>query len=364
MAKAKKLPSGNWRVQARATVFGETVTKSFTATTAAKAERLAQEWQRHCKRVGDDTTTLTVSEAIKQYIENKTNILSPTTIREYTRILNNDMTDLMDLPLYKLTCPMIQRSVNIAAEKLSAKTVKNRYSLLRHTLSVYYPEFVWSVSFPKRTKTKKRTYSHSYINQILNAVKNTDFEVETYLGLLSMRESEIGGLKWTDIDYKHKTLQINRTKLLNTDSEYVIVENTKTADSARTIYLPDYVCDILKSRQAASNSEFVTNLNPNRFRDRLNKILSKSGVEGLRFHELRHIYSSLTASLNIDKEIRMENGGWSNERIMEGTYQHVIAEEQKTANKKMNDYFNEKVHTKTHTPNAKRLRLVKFERIS
>lgn len=54
MAKATKLPSGNWLVQARATVAGKSVKRSFTAPTEKEAVRLAEEWQTRTRQIGAD----------------------------------------------------------------------------------------------------------------------------------------------------------------------------------------------------------------------------------------------------------------------------------------------------------------------
>lgn len=362
MAKAKQLPSGTWRVLARATVNGKTIARSFSAPTAKEAEREADNWQKHCKMIGSDYTRMTVKEAMLSYIEINKHRLSPSTELEYDRIANNDMLDIIDKPLYTLTCPMIQQSIAKATVKLSPKTVKNRYSFLKTVLSVYYPDFVWAVNFPKQKHSQKRAFSHTYIKSIFKALAETDFEVECYLGMLSMRASEIAGTKWEDINYKNKTLHVCRAKLKSTDKEFKIVDYTKTEMSDRIIYLPDYVCRILKKRQAISNGEFISSVNPNRYWQKLNAILKKNNIEKLGFHKLRHIYSSLTSDLGIDSQIRMENGGWSNEYIMNGTYRHSISEAQKDANKKMNAYVNKMVetNTKTNTKNRKRLKLVRY----
>ena len=45
MAKAKRLPSGNWNVQAYKTIDGKKIRKSITAETKAEAEYLAEQWQ-------------------------------------------------------------------------------------------------------------------------------------------------------------------------------------------------------------------------------------------------------------------------------------------------------------------------------
>ncbi len=364
MAKAKQLPSGTWRVQAKATVNGESVTRSFSALTAKEAEATAEKWQKRCKMIGADSTRMTVREAILNYIEVNRYRLSPSTEAGYSSIERNNMVDIIDKPLYTLTCPIIQQSISAAFEvdKLSPKTIKNVYGLLRKVLTVYYPDFIWAVNYPKQKSKQKQYFSHTYIKSIFAALAGTDFEVECYLGVLSMRASEIAGTKWEDIDFKNKTLHVCRAKLKNKDNDFVIINNTKTEKSDRIIYLPDYVCKILFERQASTKSEYVSTVNPNRYWQKLNAILRKNNIEELGFHKLRHIYSSVTSDLGIDAQVRMENGGWSNEHIMNGTYRHILSEAQLDANSKMNTYVNNMVesHTKSHTDLRKRLRLVRF----
>ena len=364
MAKAKQLPSGTWRVQAKATVNGESITRSFSAPTAKEAEAAAAKWQKRCKLIGSDSTRMTVREAILNYIEINHYRLSPSTEAGYSSIVRNNMTDIIDRPLYTLTCPVIQQSISKSFEvdKLSPKSIKNIYGLLRTVLLVYYPDFIWAVNYPKQKRQQKSYFSHAHIQSVFKALKGTDFEVECYLGVLSMRASEIAGTKWEDIDFKNKTLHVCRTKLKNKDNVFVIVNNTKTEKSDRIIYLPDYVCEILKQRQGKSTSEYISTVNPNRYWQKLNAILRKNNIEELGFHKLRHIYSSLTSDLGIDSQVRMENGGWSNEHIMNGTYRHSLTEAQLEANTKMNAYINKMVegNTKSHTELRRRLKLVRF----
>lgn len=362
MAKATKLPSGNWRVRAKATIAGKTTCRSFTAATAKEAERMAEEWQSHTKMIGKDYTLMTVKEAMLYYIELNENDLSPPTVKEYTRIANNDMQDIIDKQLYVLTCPIIKTSMNNACKTLSPKTVKNRYSFLKTVLSSFYPTFVWDISFPKVPKKKKRAFSDEYITSICKAIKGQHIELEVYLGMLSLRASEIAALKWEDLNENEKSVEIWKAKVLNKKGEYVVVEQNKTDDSTRTVYIPDYVWSLLMQRQKTTTSDFVSEVSPGDLWDMLNTILQRNNIEHLRFHDLRHIYSSVSASLKIDNEIRKANGGWSSEKIMDGTYRHPMSEAQIEANQKMNNYFqkmNESA-TKSATHFKKRLKIKRF----
>lgn len=362
MAKATKLPSGNWRVQAKVTVAGKSLKRSFTAATAKEAERMAEKWQSHTKMIGKDYTLMTVKEAMLYYIELNENDLSPPTVKEYTRIATNDMQDIINKQLYVLTCPIIKTSMNNACETLSPKTVKNRYSFLKTVLTRFHPTFVWDISFPKIPKKKKRAFSDEYITSICRAIKGQHIELEVYLGMLSLRASEIAALKWEDMNEAEKSVDIWKAKVLNKKGEYVIVEHNKTDDSTRTVYIPDYVWMLLMQRKQKSESKFISAVSPGDLWDMLNTILERNNIEHLRFHDLRHIYSSLSASLKIDNEIRKANGGWSSEKIMDGTYRHPMSEAQIEANQKMNEYFGKMNEgtTKSTTIFKKRLKIKRF----
>ena len=251
------------------------------------------------------------------------------------------------------------------AKDLSPKTIKNRFGFLKTVITAYYPDFIWAVSYPKQKKKPKKMFSNEQIKQIFKVLKGTNFECEAYLGMLSLRASEIAGLKWKDIDLKSKTINICRAKVINKDNIVEEKDETKTEMSTRTIYMPDYLCQILAARRLNSQSEYFTDIPPNRFWAHLNRILKRNKIESISFHELRHIYSSVSSSLGIDTQIRMLNGGWSNEYIMNGTYRHPMTEAQIDANTKMNAYVNSiaEVTTKITTQNRKRLKLVRFNNI-
>ena len=95
MATAKQLPSGSWRVR----VYDKASKKyiSFTSQLPGKAgkneaELLAKEWQAGHKKRPESTKT--VYELVKEYIDSKEPLLSPSSIRGYLIILNNALGEL------------------------------------------------------------------------------------------------------------------------------------------------------------------------------------------------------------------------------------------------------------------------------
>ena len=79
---ARKLPSGSWRAR----LFlgedenGKKHYKSFTAATKREAERLALNYAE--ERATPDR--ITFKDALARYIESKSNVLSPSTLRGHT----------------------------------------------------------------------------------------------------------------------------------------------------------------------------------------------------------------------------------------------------------------------------------------
>ena len=124
MAKAKKLPSGNWRVQVYAgEENGKRKYKSFTASSKKEAEYLAAEWARDKK--DREQGNITVKEAMSRYIESKENIISPSTCREYLRMVSHFPQELLQARLDSLSQESVQQAINVLTRGHSAKTVRN-----------------------------------------------------------------------------------------------------------------------------------------------------------------------------------------------------------------------------------------------
>ena len=122
MPKAKKLPSGSWRVQASKTVNGNLIRKSFTDIDKRKAEALAAQWQTDTAQMCD-IENITLRQAYDRYIASKENILSPGTIRVYKDTSNKHLQEIMSIKVSRLTSEAIQKSINICAAKCKPKTI-------------------------------------------------------------------------------------------------------------------------------------------------------------------------------------------------------------------------------------------------
>ena len=153
MAKAKKLPSGSWRCQVYdyTDENGKRHYQSFTGKTKREAEHLAAEYA-DTKQKRPEILKVTVGKALDNYIEIKSNVLSPSTIRGYRALRRNYYSSIQSLLLENLTQEVIQIWVNSLSVEKDAKTVKNAHGLLSAMLSLYLPSLILRTALPKKEK--------------------------------------------------------------------------------------------------------------------------------------------------------------------------------------------------------------------
>ena len=332
MAKAKKLPSGKWRVQAKRTVFGNHEIKSFTANTKTAAETAAILWQKEQTPIS--IANMTLAEAYDRYINSKSSILSPNTLREYKREKQRSFQNIMNINISSLNNEIVQASVNIEAASHSPKTVRNSYGLLSSVLNMFAPNLKLIIQLPQNKPTEMIMPEEDDVKKLLKSVKGTEMELPILLAALGpMRRGEICAL--TDRDVKGNIITVNKALALNEEREWV-EKSPKTTSSYRSIEYPDSVINLLKGKKGR-----LVELSPNAITKRFNQILKANGIEPFRFHDLRHYNVSILHAMNIPDKYIMARGGWSTNYTMNKFYRHILQKEQDKNTEKILNYFNE-----------------------
>ena len=117
----------------------------------------------------------------------------------------------------------------------------------------------------------------------------------------------------------------------------------------RTIYLPDSLWYILAERQSQKGafSEWIFPnllkpewpLNPNRAYRQLKKLLESGGLPSIRFHDLRHTFTSHAANSGIAPKTLSEIVGHSKASFTLDHYAHVTSDMQKNAANIVTNYI-------------------------
>ena len=331
MAKAKKLPSGSWRVQVFAGTdeSGKAIRKSFTAPTKREAEYLAAEFSAKKKR---DPHDMTVGEAITRYIDSKDGILSPTTIGEYRRMRKNYLQSLMSIRLDDLTREQVQLAVNADSRTHSAKTVINAHGLLSAALAMHAPDFILRTTLPRRVKTLRRDLPTS--EDVMRVMHGTAAELPVLLALcLCLRMSEVRGIRKSAVH--GNMLSIERV-IVTVNGEHIEKELLKTDESRRVERLPDFLRDMI----LAAPTDYATDLTGQAIYKQFTRRMSAAGFR-VRFHDLRHISASDMHAQGIPDKVAAERGGWSGTQTMRNVYQHSFSEDRQKADEIMNSIYSE-----------------------
>lgn len=330
MAKAKKLPSGNWRVQAAATVNGQRIVHSFTDRDRRRAELAASEWQSGIER--EKAEGITLGRAYDRYIAAKENVLSVTTVRGYKSLREHSLQEIMDIKIGKLTTEQIQAAVNTYAANHSPKSVRNCAGLLSAVLSMFRPEFTLRLKLPQRVKPRLYIPTDDDIAVLLNAVRGTELEIPVLLGAFgALREGEICAL--TSDDVFDTYIQVNKSMAQNYKKEWII-KPPKTAAGDRVVNLPPFVMEKLRGKTGR-----IVNLTPIALASRFRRAINRLGLPHFRFHDLRHYNVSVLHAMGIPDKYIMAQGGWATNYTMNNVYNHVLKNERNEFDRRIAERF-------------------------
>ncbi len=204
MAKAKKLPSGNWRVQLYigTTAEGKRQYKSFTAETKKEAEFLAAQYNQN--HIDINRSDLPLSSAVERYIKSKENVLSPSTVRGYYTILNNYLPNLMSIKIRDITPEIVQDHFNSFAKHYTPKTCRNAHGLIASVLAIERPELILKTRLPQKSKRDIYVPDEAEIKKIYSLIKGTVMETPFILAAeCGLRASEIAALKVSSVYSDH-----------------------------------------------------------------------------------------------------------------------------------------------------------------
>lgn len=166
-----------------------------------------------------------------------------------------------------------------------------------------------------------------------------------------MRQGELLGLKWDDVDFANNRIYVQRT--LQEGKFY----DPKASASRRSIDIPDFLASILKNHKLDQMVEVYSNeqnlifpnevgkpMNAQNFMQRIFKpILRLAGLPvNLRFHDLRHSYASMLIHQGANIKYVQRQLGHANIQMTLNTYSHLLPDAGKEAIGKMEHLFKNK----------------------
>lgn len=205
-------------------------------------------------------------------------------------------------------------------------------------------------------ETKKLQETLKSINSIEDLKKKTVVAMFLSLGL---RQGELVGLQWKDIDFEMKRITINRSSTY-TGSKYGIVTKTpKTKTSVRTLPIPQSLIEIILEYKNWYDNEhkrlyeiwdnenewvFVRatgqQIFPRTTTQWLDYILNIGGIRHIGCHSLRHTFITTLLREKVPVKVVAKLAGHANPNVTLSTYAHFLEEDNFEAAQIMDKFLN------------------------
>lgn len=320
--KAKKLPSGSWFCRIR--IGGKDI--GITRPTEKEAVAEAMAIKAGIKEARQQPGKITLSQAIDNYIENRQNILSPSTIRGYRSMQRVRFQGMMHKEIFSVSQAQWQSAVDAEARIVNAKTLTNAWRFLA---SVIYEATGQRpmIRLPQIIPNERQWLTPTQIPIFVEAVKGKKVEIAALLALSSLRRSELMNLRWKDIDLDAGVLHVNGAAVLNEHGVLVRKKETKNKTSRRTVPIIPPLKEALLN--ADRTGEYVVTLKLTKIYDHINRVCEEADLPKVGVHGLRHSFASLAFHLQLPEKVAMEIGGWANDQTMRKIYTHLAKEDLK-----------------------------------
>jgi integrase len=233
-------------------------------------------------------------------------------------------------------------------QRLSAGSVRRLHALIRRslTIAVRWGLIVTNpavlVEPPSLVHHEIKPYSLEEARDFLSALRGNRMEARWVIAIaLGLRQGEVLGLRWTDVDLDTGVLRVNRALQPQSGGALTLVE-PKTNRSRRAVPLPRSVVEALSARRAYQDAErekagalwhdkyglvfttaVGTPVHPRNDLRSFRLITQRAGLRRIRVHDLRHTTATLLMAQGVPARVVMEILGHSQISVTLNTYSHV-----------------------------------------
>jgi len=296
---------------------------------------------------------LTVAENLNRWLEGYvlTNC-SQRTFDGYQSIIDTHLIpDLGHIQLKRLNSQDIQsyygKAMDKAGKDLSARTVHHHHRVLSQSLKYAVRQGYLGrnpaelVDSPSPKGRAMRTLTPSEVGVLLDMAKDNRYYPVIYTALSTgLRQAELLGLRWRDIDLDMMSISVSQV-LYKRKGIYQFKE-PKTAHSRRRVAMTPKLALFLREYRAERESLSwqlgqplnLDNLvfanvegepfNPSVLSHDFGRMVKRIGLEGVRFHDLRHTFASLMLLRGAKPKVISEALGHSSVAFTMDTYSHII----------------------------------------
>lgn len=287
---------------------------------------------------------ITFTDYYKKWVETyKKSTVREATFSKYTTYINIFDDLFKDAQLNKLTINFIQSKINSFGQTHSRAYTKGMVATIKRSLKdaqidglIERDIFSRLILTGKQSKNNINYLSADEFKTLqhwLYAKKDEIANNQLILAYLiaietGMRFGEIVALRFSDVDYEHNTINIDKSysQLLKT------VTDPKNTSSIRAITITSKLSTVINDYEKIANKPNIFDLpiyGGSVGKD-LSRITEALNIQNIKFHGLRHSHVSFLLHNGVDIAYISKRVGHSNVTTTLSVYAHILKEKEKT----------------------------------
>ena len=368
----RKRLDGRWegRYTAGYDQTGKRIIKNVLGKTQAEVkEKLAKAIEESKKLDIVRSDEYTVAEWLRLWYElyAKPNI-RPTTADSYHRgIESHVIPRIGEIKMKKLTSRDIQKMYKDLQENgrlrkskkqqsgLSNATVRGIHMMLHNALDRAVKERLIlrnpteDCIIPKIQKQEMKILHPEDMKVYLEAADKRGVLPMFYLELVTgIRKGELTALLWSDLDEGKRTISVSK-QAVGDRNRNVTISRPKTENSVRKISIPLSAVELLRQEHEKHpdnpwmfpSPKTGEMYHPDSIVKLHEKILKNTGLEHIRFHDLRHTFATMALQNGVDVKTVSSMLGHYDAGFTLRTYTHATRQMQEQAAEKMGNFMAE-----------------------
>lgn len=307
----RKNASGNWQI--RMMIDG----KSYVKTIKGKkpTEREAYEIILGMVNEGEKPASISFRLSASDYIKSRENVISPATIREYTRMIDRLPLWFVDKNVYDIDQQDMQKLVNELSIDHKAKTVHCFHGFCVAVIRFFRPAVVFSTTFKQNDAKEPYIPTKEEVDKLIALSEGTEYHIPLQLAKYSLRRSEICALLKSDLTDDNR-IYVCKALVQDVNKKWVIKE-PKTEDSRRYVPIDDDLANEIRSLDREQIYPFA----PQNISNYLRRQQRKLGMKEFSLHKLRHYFASALHGIVPEADIQ-KMGGWKTNTVLRQVYTH------------------------------------------
>lgn len=309
---------------------GVPIKKDFYGSNKSEAEQKAIDYMQNLKLGLQFNNFITINELFPKWLfEIKKNEVKSSTFESYEGLYRNyietdiistqPIKDIKSINIQNYYKRLMESNLAHSLKPMSVYRVKAIHKLL-HLFFVYCEKDGYiiknpcnNVTLPKDRKNELEIledgdtidfFTEDEIKTLISAFDGSRYKDIVIFALSTgMRQGEILGLQWSDLDFENRLIHIihNLSNTADYDKNHkrtysLKLSTPKSKNSIRTIPMNDTVYNMLTNKPHTNAMVFSsrnnTYINSKNLLKQWQKRLEKSGLKYRKFHDLRHTFAT------------------------------------------------------------------------